>query len=76
LAEKIRISGGGRCNFTNLYAKPENYLSGNPHFCRSALARYTPSISSHGLTSKASVITKKNSGNCFVTKDRQLLLRC
>jgi len=42
LAEKIRISGGGRCNFTNLHAKPENYLSGNPHFCRSALARFTP----------------------------------
>lgn len=42
LAEKIRISGGGNCNFTNLHVKPENYLSGNPHFCRSALARYTP----------------------------------
>ena len=42
LAEKIRISGGGRCNFTNLHARPENYLSQNPHFCRSALARYTP----------------------------------
>jgi len=42
LAEKIRISGGGRCNFTNLNARPENYISGNPHFCRSALARYTP----------------------------------
>ncbi|RFC36961.1 MAG: hypothetical protein DID90_2727553624 [Candidatus Nitrotoga sp. LAW] len=42
LAEKIRISGGGRCNFTNLYAKSENYLSNNPHFCHSALARYTP----------------------------------
>ncbi|HKB59410.1 MAG TPA: NAD(P)/FAD-dependent oxidoreductase [Gallionellaceae bacterium] len=42
LAEKIRISGGGRCNFTNLDARPENYLSDNPHFCRSALARYTP----------------------------------
>ncbi len=42
LAEKIRISGGGRCNFTNLHAKPDNFLSGNPHFCRSALARYTP----------------------------------
>ncbi|TAJ76188.1 MAG: NAD(P)/FAD-dependent oxidoreductase [Gallionellaceae bacterium] len=42
LAEKIRISGGGRCNFTNLNTKPENYLSQNPHFCRSALARYTP----------------------------------
>ncbi|MEW9897458.1 NAD(P)/FAD-dependent oxidoreductase [Chitinivorax sp. PXF-14] len=41
LAEKIRISGGGRCNFTNINARPENYLSGNPHFCRSALARYT-----------------------------------
>ncbi|WP_269724441.1 NAD(P)/FAD-dependent oxidoreductase [Burkholderia ubonensis] len=42
LAEKIRISGGGRCNFTNLYAGPDNYLSANPHFSRSALARYTP----------------------------------
>jgi len=42
LAEKIRISGGGRCNFTNLYAAPQHYLSHNPHFCRSALARYTP----------------------------------
>jgi predicted Rossmann fold flavoprotein len=42
LAEKIRISGGGRCNFTNLHAGPANYLSANPHFCRSALARYMP----------------------------------
>ena len=39
--EKIRISGGGRCNFTNLYAEPGNFLSGNPHFAKSALARYT-----------------------------------
>jgi predicted Rossmann fold flavoprotein len=42
LAEKIRISGGGRCNFTNLHAGPQNFLSNNPHFCRSALSRYTP----------------------------------
>ena len=42
LGEKIRISGGGRCNFTNLHCTPENFLSQNPHFCRSALARYTP----------------------------------
>ena len=54
LAEKIRISGGGRCNFTNLYARPENYLSANPHFCRSALARYTPQdfiawLDQHGI---------------------------
>ena len=42
LAEKIRISGGGRCNFTNRDAGPANFLSANPPFCRSALARYTP----------------------------------
>ncbi|HEY5598415.1 MAG TPA: NAD(P)/FAD-dependent oxidoreductase, partial [Kiloniellales bacterium] len=39
--KKILISGGGRCNFTNINAAPENFLSGNPHFCKSALARYT-----------------------------------
>ena len=39
--EKIRISGGGRCNFTNLYAGPENFLSQNPHFAKSALSRYS-----------------------------------
>ncbi|HLY95683.1 MAG: NAD(P)/FAD-dependent oxidoreductase [Sideroxydans sp.] len=54
LAEKIRVSGGGRCNFTNLNAKPENYLSQNPHFCRSALARFTPQhfiamLDKHGI---------------------------
>jgi predicted Rossmann fold flavoprotein len=42
LAEKIRISGGGRCNFTNLGTGPQNFLSQNPHFCKSALSRYTP----------------------------------
>ena len=42
LGEKIRISGGGRCNFTNVGASPANYLSQNPDYCRSALARYTP----------------------------------
>lgn len=42
LAEKIRISGGGRCNFTNIGAGPANFLSENPHFCRSALSGYTP----------------------------------
>ena len=42
VGEKIRISGGGRCNFTNVNTGPVNFLSGNPDFCRSALARYTP----------------------------------
>jgi len=40
--KKILISGGGRCNFTNIYCRPENFLSSNPHFAKSALARYTP----------------------------------
>jgi len=53
-AEKIRISGGGRCNFTNLDVSPANFLSQNPHFCRSALARYTPQdfialVTRHGI---------------------------
>ncbi len=39
--KKILMSGGGRCNFTNLYTEPANFLSRNPHFCKSALARYT-----------------------------------
>jgi predicted Rossmann fold flavoprotein len=54
VAEKIRISGGGRCNFTNRDAGPANFLSANPHFCRSALARYTPAdfialVDRHGI---------------------------
>src|SRR5271163_878683 len=40
--KKILISGGGRCNFTNIYCEPENFLCANPHFAKSALARYTP----------------------------------
>ncbi len=41
VGKKILIAGGGRCNFTNLYVEPANYVSANPHFCKSALARYT-----------------------------------
>lgn len=52
--KKILMSGGGRCNFTNVYAEPADYVSQNPHFCRSALARYTPwdfiaMVSAHGV---------------------------
>jgi hypothetical protein len=42
VGKKILMSGGGRCNFTNLHSGPDNFLSANPHFCKSALARYTP----------------------------------
>jgi predicted Rossmann fold flavoprotein len=54
VGKKISISGGGRCNFTNLQVEPKNYLSDNPHFCRSALSRFTPLdfiklIEKHGI---------------------------
>src|SRR5687767_13062001 len=41
IGKKIAISGGGRCNFTNIHTSPDNFISANPHFCKSALARYT-----------------------------------
>src|SRR3546814_3376352 len=52
--KKILMSGGGRCNFTNLYTEPSNFLSSNSHFCKSALARYTQwdfieMVSRHGV---------------------------
>ncbi|MDA3923008.1 MAG: NAD(P)/FAD-dependent oxidoreductase [Salinisphaera sp.] len=52
--KKILMSGGGRCNFTNMYSEPGNFLSANPHFCKSALSRYTPwdfvaLVEAHGI---------------------------
>lgn len=54
IGKKIAISGGGRCNFTNLYTTADNFISANPHFCKSALARYTPAdfvalVEHHGI---------------------------
>ncbi|HEX7029675.1 MAG TPA: NAD(P)/FAD-dependent oxidoreductase [Gammaproteobacteria bacterium] len=54
IGKKILLSGGGRCNFTNVNAAPTNYLSSNPHFAKSALARYTPAdfvalVEKHGI---------------------------
>ena len=54
IGKKILISGGGRCNFTNLHCHPGNFLSANPHFCKSALARYMPRdfialVEKHGI---------------------------
>jgi predicted Rossmann fold flavoprotein len=54
IGKKILISGGGRCNFTNLHCRPEHFLSNNPHFSKSALARYTPQdfialVEKHGI---------------------------
>lgn len=54
IGKKIAISGGGRCNFTNVNTSSDNFISANPHFCKSALARYTPSdfislVEKHGI---------------------------
>jgi predicted Rossmann fold flavoprotein len=54
VGKKIAISGGGRCNFTNTGTSPDNFVSRNPHFCKSALARYTPAdfialVEKHGI---------------------------
>jgi predicted Rossmann fold flavoprotein len=54
IGKKIAISGGGRCNFTNINTSPDNFISANPHFCKSALARYPPSdfislVEKHGI---------------------------
>jgi predicted Rossmann fold flavoprotein len=54
VGKKIEISGGGRCNFTNVHSSAENFISANPHFCKSALARYTPTdfislVKKHGI---------------------------
>ena len=74
VGEKIRISGGGRCNFTNLHAGPANYLSQNPDFCRSALARYTPAhfirlVESHGIAHH-----EKKLGQLFCDESAQSII--
>ena len=65
VAEKIRISGGGRCNFTNRDTAPANFLSANPPFCRSALARYTPQDFIHLLQRHRIGWHEKHKGQLF-----------
>ena len=65
VAEKIRISGGGRCNFTNRDTLPANFLSANPHFCRSALARYTPQDFIDLMQSHRIAFHEKHKGQLF-----------
>lgn len=74
LAEKIRISGGGRCNFTNINAKPENYLSQNPHFCRSALARYTPQHFINWLQEHGVAFHEKKLGQLFCDEGSEAII--
>ncbi len=74
VAEKIRISGGGRANFTNKDVSPANFLSDNPHFCRSALSRYTPRdfialMDKHGVSHH-----EKHKGQLFCDHSAQDLI--
>ncbi len=74
LAEKIRISGGGRCNFTNRYAKAENFLSSNPHFCRSAMARFTPQDFIALIEKHRICYHEKKSGQLFCDDSSQQII--
>src|SRR6478752_4978500 len=74
IGKKILISGGGRCNFTNLRCGAENFLSANPHFAKSALARYTPAhfirlVESHGIP-----YHEKTLGQLFCDRSAQDIL--
>jgi predicted Rossmann fold flavoprotein len=72
--KKILISGGGRCNFTNIHCQPENFISANPHFAKSALARYTPAdfialVEKHGIP-----YHEKTLGQLFCDRSAQDIL--
>jgi len=75
VGKKILMSGGGRCNFTNTGTTPANYLSANPHFCKSALARYTPwdfieLVERHGIAHH-----EKELGQLFCDESSKLIVK-
>ena len=75
VGKKILMSGGGRCNFTNTGATPANFLSNNPHFCKSALARYTPwhfieLVERHGIA-----YHEKELGQLFCDESSKLIVK-
>ena len=71
VAEKIRISGGGRCNFTNQGATPAQFLGENPHFCRSALSRYTPQDFIELLRRYGIAFHEKHKGQLFCDRSAE-----
>ena len=71
VAEKIRISGGGRCNFTNREVTPANFLSDNTHFCRSALSRYTPQDFTTLLHKHGVPFHEKHKGQLFCDRSAE-----
>jgi predicted Rossmann fold flavoprotein len=75
VGKKIRISGGGRCNFTNLYTTPENFISSNPSFHKSALARYTPEDFIHMVERYRIAYHEKKSGQLFCDGSSQQIIQ-
>ena len=74
VGKKIAISGGGRCNFTNLHTSADNFISANPHFCKSALARFTPAdfialVEKHGIA-----YHEKTLGQLFCDRSSQQII--
>ena len=65
VGKKILMSGGGRCNFTNTGTTPGNYISANPHYCKSALARYTPADFIEMVEKHAIAFHEKELGQLF-----------
>ena len=74
VAEKIRISGGGRCNFTNRDTTPANFISQNPHYSRSALARYTPQDFVELLQRHGVAFHEKHKGQLFCDHSAQNII--
>ncbi len=75
IGEKIRISGGGRCNFTNLSVGPANYVSQNPHFARSALSRYSSQDFINLVTKHRIAYHEREHGQLFCDESAQLIIR-
>lgn len=75
VGRKIIISGGGRCNFTNIYAKPENFISENPHFCKSALAKYTAQDFVELVKKHKIEFYEKKLGQLFCTESSRQIVR-
>ena len=74
IGEKIRISGGGRCNFTNVHTSPANFVSRNPHFCRSSLSRYTPQDFVALVTKHRISFHEKTLGQLFCDESSQQII--
>ena len=76
VGKKILMSGGGRCNFTNQFTAPKNFLSQNSHFCKSALSQYTAEDFINMSRVMILIMKQESMDNFFVLIQLRILLRC